>query len=136
MEIVRTSGGSGPYWRRVLQYCIAGGLQATLDEYVHILRESLSVAGLAPDTAAEAVSRTVCQVIGLRTSSMAADRIEVQPETEDLTDPEARMRSRFAMRFGDDRAEDGSTNRRSQVREAFNSPFWPFILATTKTSYS
>lgn len=42
------------------------------------------------------------------------------------------MRASFALRFDDDGTEDGGEpNRRDQVREAFNSPFWPFVLATT-----
>ncbi len=36
------------------------------------------------------------------------------------------------MRFGDQTAEDtGEATREDQVRTAFNSPFWPFVLATT-----
>jgi len=42
------------------------------------------------------------------------------------------MRSHFALRFGQQTSEDGtSAARENQVREAFNSPFWPFVLATT-----
>src|SRR5262249_32871004 len=48
------------------------------------------------------------------------------------------MRTRFAMRFGDQRdveadAEGSGTERtRSDlVRSAFNSPFWPFVLVST-----
>ena len=42
------------------------------------------------------------------------------------------MRLRFGLRFGDNQSDDGKVvNRSSQVREAFNSPFWPFALATT-----
>jgi len=42
------------------------------------------------------------------------------------------MRCRFAVRFGDVRDNDGKTLIRSgSVRQAFNSPFRPFILATT-----
>src|SRR3954464_4267956 len=36
------------------------------------------------------------------------------------------------MRFGDEKNEVGKTvSRADQVRTAFNSPFWPFVLATT-----
>ena len=36
------------------------------------------------------------------------------------------------MSFGDQSTEgEGGVLRKSQVREAFNSPFWPFILSTT-----
>ena len=41
------------------------------------------------------------------------------------------MGGRFALRFGDERSDDGGETRRSHVRTAFNSPFWPFVLATT-----
>ena len=42
------------------------------------------------------------------------------------------MRIHFAVRFGDEKSEEEKSLIRSgQVRTAFNSPFWPFVLATT-----
>jgi hypothetical protein len=42
------------------------------------------------------------------------------------------MRSRFAMRFGEEQSDSGEERTRADsVRSAFNSPFWPFILAST-----
>ncbi len=42
------------------------------------------------------------------------------------------MRCHFALRFGEERADDGRVvTRTEQVRQSFNSPFWPFVLATT-----
>ena len=39
---------------------------------------------------------------------------------------------RFALRFGSDQSEtEGSVIRAGAVRSAFNSPFWPFVLAST-----
>ena len=35
------------------------------------------------------------------------------------------------MRFGDEKDTEGRVSRADQVRKAFNSPFWPFVLATT-----
>ena len=47
-------------------------------------------------------------------------------------DNQGHLRTRFAMRFGDQDAEDSAEpTRADQVRSAFNSPFWPFVLATT-----
>ena len=38
----------------------------------------------------------------------------------------------FAMRFGAQETDDGRAGaREGQVRQAFNSPFWPFVLAST-----
>jgi hypothetical protein len=43
-----------------------------------------------------------------------------------------RLRAHFAARFSDEKTDDDRVvSRAEQVREAFNSPFWPFILATT-----
>jgi hypothetical protein len=41
------------------------------------------------------------------------------------------MRGGFALRYGDERTEDGRETRSRLVWQAFNSPFRPFILATT-----
>jgi predicted secreted hydrolase len=41
------------------------------------------------------------------------------------------MRGRFAMRLADYVDDEGHVSRLSGVREAFNSPFRPFVLATT-----
>jgi len=42
------------------------------------------------------------------------------------------MRTQFAARFGDGSDADGSGSvRATQLRTAFNSPFWPFVLAST-----
>ena len=52
------------------------------------------------------------------------------------TDTESHS-THFALAFGEDVARDGKQRgedeklRKSVVREAFNSPFWPFVLATT-----
>ena len=39
-----------------------------------------------------------------------------------------RLRNHFAVRFGRGVAEDQALTREGQVRQAFNSPFWPFVL--------
>ena len=41
------------------------------------------------------------------------------------------MRTRFAVAFGNQRLEDGGEARVESVSTAFNSPFWPFVLAST-----
>lgn len=53
-----------------------------------------------------------------------------------LGDDGPRLRSRFALRYGSARgtATDGAEGvqlRQQDVRSAFNSPFWPFVLTAT-----
>lgn len=75
----------------------------------------------------------MCTALGVRASSMAVDEIGVEEGSEAVSlDNDGRMRGHFASRFGEERSDDGDKiTRTGQVREAFNSPFWPFVLATT-----
>lgn len=61
IEAVRAEFRGEPYWQRVLEYAHAGGLQAVLDEYAHLLRESLSVTALP---AAETAGKIGAELIG------------------------------------------------------------------------
>jgi hypothetical protein len=120
-----------PYWRRVLNYCIDGNLQAVLDEYAHILKE---ITGLTQRTGAEIVSGVadaMVEALSLRASPLRVDDLKATPHGH-IRVKEFSIRCRFAVRFGDVRDDDGQTLVRSgSVRQAFNSPFRPFVLATT-----
>lgn len=136
MAIVRglkeQEDGALPYWRQVLRYGVDGCLQAVLDEYVHILRESQGLLDESPDSVAEVISRVLVDVMSLRTASLRADAPQVAADGSRITIDRRSVRAHYALRFGDERTETGETlTRSSTVREAFNSPFWPFVLATT-----
>jgi hypothetical protein len=138
--MVRAELGGEPYWQRVLEYAHAGGLQAMLDEYTHLLRESL---GVSNDPTAKMVEKIATEVIGaltLRTATLRVDEITAPPYARHVEPKSESMHIRFAMRFGDERSDDevvptsvGSTGgtRKERVRSAFNSPFWPFVLVST-----
>jgi len=132
MSIIRGRNSAEPYWRRVLEYCADGCLQAVLDEYVHILQESMGLQDMPVDKAADQLAFAISDVLGMHVSNLGVDVIQVPKSTNDVKVTRRTMRARFAMRFGDDKSEeDASVQRSSTVRQAFNSPFWPFILATT-----
>jgi hypothetical protein len=134
ISLIRGINGEEPFWLRVIEYCIDGGLQAVLDEHVHVLVESLGLQGRPPAEVITGVSKEIVSVLNLRTSSLNVDEVVVDPESRQIDIRNAEMRARFAMRFGQgkERAETGEeTTREDLVRSAFNSPFWPFVLATT-----
>ena len=121
-----------PYWRQVLHYSIEGCLQAVLDEYLHIVRESQGLVDEAPLDVAEAVAGVLTEALSLRTASLRTDSPQSIARATRVTMERRRMRAHYALRFGDERAETGQTlTRAASVREAFNSPFWPFVVATT-----
>lgn len=120
------------HWRRVIEYCVDGCLQSVLDEYAHILRESLGLVNKAPEIVAADISKAVCKALTLRTSVISVDNILADTKRGVITIDNYRIRAHFALRFGEEQSEnEQSINRTEQVREAFNSPFRPFVLATT-----
>lgn len=118
------------YWRLVIRYCLAGNFQAVLDEYAHVLPEWLGLLGAVNEETVSKVAGVMTESISLRSASYSVDEIKLSPAG--LERVKHRPRARFAVRFGDDRTEEGvEANRTSLVRGAFNSPFWPFVLSTT-----
>jgi hypothetical protein len=120
------------YWEGVLNYAVGGNLQAVMDEYVHTLRESLGLIDADTDEMVWQVGEEISRAVSLRTASLEFDEIKASPQSGAASLQRRSIRCRFALRFGDARGEDeGNETRADQVRSAFNSPFRPFILATT-----
>ena len=131
IALIRGKNGDEPYWRRALEYCVSGCLQAVLDEYVHVLRESLGDADVEQIRLATDVGDEVATALNLRIANAGAEKISVDEGSTRLMFETRGLRAWFAMRFGDEKDAEGRVSRADQVRKAFNSPFWPFVLATT-----
>jgi hypothetical protein len=140
IEAVRAEFLGEPYWERVLEYAHAGGLQAVLDEYAHMLRESLSVATLPAAAMADRIGTELIAALTIRAASLRIDEVTAPRYTREIKVNTEPMRIRFAMRLGDDRSDEegplsfdgaSTTGRKERVRAAFNSPFWPFVLVST-----
>lgn len=110
------------YWQAVLRYCADGNLQAVLDEYVFQLR-SQQPRGPVTAEQLERIAKSMRSALSLTISTLAA-KYPGQEET-------LAMGTRFAVRYGGGRNDDGTSHRTPEVRQAFNSPFWPFVLTTT-----
>ncbi|MCX5829132.1 MAG: helicase-related protein [Deltaproteobacteria bacterium] len=129
---IRGMNREEPYWRRIVEYSAAGGLQSVLDEYAHTLRESLGLVDHAPDEIACKITKVMGESLSLRTSTLGVDEVAIDTESKTVRVEGRRMRGHFALRFGEEKNDDGAVvTRAGQVRDAFNSPFWPFVLATT-----
>ncbi len=121
---------TAPYWRQVVDYCAAGNLQAVLDEYIHTLRDLEGLFAADDEEAWEKLAGAVTAALSLRTGAPRVD--EIRPVDDTVRIHHRRLRNHFAMRFGAQESDDGKTGaREGQVRQAFNSPFWPFVLAST-----
>ena len=120
------------YWKRVASYGAGHDLQSVMDEYVHILRESL---GLVSGPSAEVVGKIAAEVaaaVSIRTSRIDADEIQARAGGRRVRTRRFGFRCRFALRFSELKDDDGATLARTgSVQRAFNSPFRPFVLAST-----
>ncbi|WP_030487910.1 C-terminal helicase domain-containing protein [Micromonospora chokoriensis] len=111
------------YWQAVLRYCAAGGLQAVLDEHLHTLRSAASDT-LLDDDELWKIADEARQAMASRQSTY---------EAFDPHHPQRpiKLPGRFALRYGGRGEEQSQIDRKVVVRRSFNSPFWPFIVATT-----
>jgi hypothetical protein len=124
-------GGEERYWEAMLDHCIAGNLQAVMDEHVHILRESLGVGAMSAEKVVARIVEEIEVATGLRATVLRADDIRVGSSVG-LSERPISLRCRSALRFDTDIGEDGKDETRADhVRVAFNSPFRPFVLAST-----
>jgi Helicase conserved C-terminal domain len=123
------------YWRDVVQHAIDGNLQAVLDEHAHILRDWLGHVDLADEDhrveATDDIAARLADAVDARTSTFRVDVPRRPREGGAVQREEHRMRTRFAVAFGNRALEEGGEARGESVSIAFNSPFWPFVLTST-----
>ncbi len=122
-------GEEDRYWHRVLTFSAEQNLQAVLDEYAHYLVDALGLSTAAPRERVIGLGKTMVDALSIRPSQIDVDNPTITEGR--LNVDKFQMRGRFAMRLADYRDEEGSVARLGGVRDAFNSPFRPFVLATT-----
>ncbi|MGN0114352.1 MAG: helicase-related protein [Acutalibacteraceae bacterium] len=116
------------HWQNLLTYCKHGNIQAMFDEYAHIISN-----GLDDDSnLIEKLNNAIASSMNIRTTSYKADtyngfkaRVSGGNETTSL------IRTHFAVAFTKGDGKEKDVNRKKTVRNAFNSPFRPFVLAST-----
>lgn len=104
------------YFQNVIDYCIQGNLQSVLDEFVHMIGENKS-----PETI----------VIRIKESFISSYPQQVNTVQTFGTDEKYSMRKHFAVDFGSSKQTEKNVDHATNVLSAFNSPFRPFVLAST-----
>ena len=104
------------YFQNVIDYCIQGNLQAVLDEFVHMIGENKQ-----PE-----------KIVARMKESFASSYPQPVNTIQTFgTDEKYTMRKHFAVDFGSGKQTEKDVNHATNVRSAFNSPFRPFVLAST-----
>lgn len=123
------TGRSSPYWRLVIRYCIDGNLQAVLDEYWHLTWEQHA---WSEKESREGISkrcvRQIADSIEPRASRVQAKFYEGNGSS--VTRTVTQLRAVLALRFARIQSDEGAISQ-DAVRSSFNSPFRPFVLAST-----
>lgn len=125
---VITHEESGVYWRRAVSYCAEGNLQALLDEYLHLLHEQKSAE--ENSTHAQAMAKGVSDAGHVRASQLHPEGVKLV-EGKIVRGDALSLRCRYAMRYGNSTEDDKVVARKDALQNAFNSPFRPFVLAST-----
>jgi len=117
------------YWRRVLRYGLEGNIASLLDEQTHVLADDPNLSAAEPEKRVTGVATELHTAMSIRAVSLQPDEISVTADSiETKSFP---ISCRYALRFGESKDEDQAIARKKNVQAAFNSPFRPFVLAST-----
>lgn len=109
-----------------------GNLQAVLDEYGHMLIDSYGLRQFSPLGRVQELARLIVQSIKTTTATYKVDTLSSFNSGGNDEQKSLRMRSHYAVGFYNIRTGDQrNAQRTDHLRQAFNSPFWPFVLAST-----
>ena len=106
------------HYKNVLKYCVDGNFAAMLDEYAHVLNDSNM----------ESLCNQMCEALQATTASYSVDTYTSFTGSKKS---QIRMRSHFAVGFYQTQSDAKTSQRKENLRTAFNAPFRPFVLATT-----
>jgi hypothetical protein len=122
----------GRYWHATLRYATSGNLQAVLDEYAHLLWEPEAWAEKGPDETARVVTQSAAAALTTKTSIVRPEYYHPGSDGIVKVDQGTALRTQFALRYGNLQSGTESQDvREDAVRDAFKSPFYPFVLAST-----
>ncbi len=116
------------HWQNLLTYCRQGNLQAVFDEYVHLIASGID----HDETLIDQIHRQILGAMDIRTTQYGIDTFRsFQKRISGQKDRMPNIRTHFAVAFTKGEGKETDTDRKKTIRNAFNSPFWPFVLATT-----
>jgi len=131
IELCYVKTSDDAHWMNVLHYCRDGNLQAMLDEFIHMLTESN---GLVNDDNRYRITHAL-MMNAMKTHSASYTVDTYRTFKNSILYGKEKgisLRSHFAVGFYKGEGESSKmVNRKESIRNSFNSPFRPFVLATT-----
>ncbi len=125
------------YWRQVLWYSGEGCLQSVIDEYIHVLvhdkPHKAPTDQSEPQEPWDTVAECIGIALGLKPATLVPDSLDSKDGIYSLISAPVRGGVRHARPLLEDKHEtdrEGPTTT-GRLRDAFNSPFFPFVLSST-----
>lgn len=121
-KLIERMEGKKTFQQKVLTYCADGNLEAVLDEYLHGLAAEENPQD-EEETRLANIAVSAAQALTIKGARLQAADLDRPGGTISFT-------PRFALRYGRTAASKDDA-RLPEIRDAFNSPFWPFVLVST-----
>ena len=120
ISTIRHANVGGFFWQRVLLYGGQGCIHSMVDEYLHMLFEQ---AGTLDRVKTRFLNSTAIFTASVNVESLKAFNLVTKTK---------KMRCHYAVDMGNQKIETEEGQQRVvNIRESFNSPFRPFVLAST-----
>lgn len=116
------------HWQNLLTYCRQGNLQAVFDEYAHLISNGID----HDESLVYQLHKQMMAAMDIRTTPYNVDTFKsFQKRAFGQKERLTNIRTHFAVAFTKGEGKETDTDRKKTIRDAFNSPFRPFVLATT-----
>ena len=116
------------HWQNLLTYCKQGNLQAMFDEYAHLIANGFD----ADNNLVGNLHHSIATSMDVRTTIYTVDTFNsFKARVNGGKEKATALRSHFAVAFTKGDGKEKDADRKKVIRNAFNSPFRPFVLAST-----
>ncbi len=125
IAVIKNAKKDESYIDDILDYAINGNIQALLDEYCYMLQDAENL------NSAISIATHITDILSVRTTTVKIDDYQTIRNANKGKQVEKNMRCHYAVNFGGAKLVAGKSGKEINVRQAFNSPFRPFVLAST-----
>jgi len=116
------------HWENLLTYCKYGNIQSMFDEYAHLITNGLD----NDEHLIDRLHSNIAESMNIRTTTYNVDTYNnFKAKANGKEGTAVSLRTHFAVAFTKGENKESDADRKKVIRNAFNSPFRPFVLAST-----
>lgn len=134
--VIRQTAAGRHYNDKVLDYCRRGHFQEMMDEFCYLTVEVLHKKARQDEIDDPPFESFFDHLADVFETHSGSTSINMADASGNMIEKKSKQSAHFALAFGEKNEYDPDDDDRrrlrgSTIRDAFNSPFWPFVLATT-----